>query len=54
MNWFIAVLRRLAPRTRERERTAAALLEAKVACARAEAAEKRVAFLAEASRVLAS
>ena len=54
MTWFVAVLRRLLPRSHERQRTVAALLEAKIARARAEAAEQRVAFLAEASRVLSS
>lgn len=54
MTWFVAVCRWLLPRAHERQRTAAALLEAKIARARAEAAEQRVAFLAEASRALSS
>src|SRR5262245_4285550 len=54
MAWLVSILRRLTPRACQRERTVGALLEAKRARARAEASEQRVAFLAEAGRVLAS
>ena len=52
MKRLVAILRRLSPRAREEQRAIAVLLAEKIARARAEASEQRVAFLAEASRVL--
>jgi len=54
MKWLSAILRRFPSRAREEPDPVAALLAEKIARIRAEAAERRAAFLAEAGRVLFS
>jgi PAS domain S-box-containing protein len=54
MNWFTAILRRVMPPRREEAHAVPVLPAEKIARARVEASQGRVAFLAEANRVLFS